>query len=92
MMKWRCVFLCDIGEMIVNGWCNEGKRYDARKEESSLQYSQLVWKGSKKLGVGHAYDSHKLYVIVLYKPSGNLRGEFDANVGCGMHVQQKKNE
>ncbi|CAF0765908.1 unnamed protein product [Adineta ricciae] len=79
-------------EMIVNGWCNEGKHYDAGKEESSLQYSQLVWKSSKKLGVGHAYDSHKLYVIVLYKPSGNLRGEFGANVGCGVQDKQKKNE
>ncbi|UJR32144.1 hypothetical protein I4U23_019611 [Adineta vaga] len=79
-------------EMIVKDWFDQSKHYNVEKEESALKYCQLVWKSSKKMGVGHAYDSHKLYVIVLYKPSGNLRGEFERNVGCGSQNQQKKNK
>lgn len=71
-----------IGAMIVREWFDESKQYNGTNEESALKFSQLVWKSSSKLGVGHAYDGHKLYVVALYKPSGNIRGEFGANVGC----------
>ncbi|CAF3748651.1 unnamed protein product [Adineta steineri] len=75
---------------IVETWFNQSTKYDPAKEDSALQFTQLVWKNSKKLGVGHAYNGQTLYVIVLYQPSGNLKGQFAANVGCGSNGQLKK--
>lgn len=76
----------------MKDWYDESKHYNVEKEESALKYSQLVWKNSKRMGVGHAYSNERLYVIVLYDPSGNLRGEFGKNVGCNSLDQQKKNK
>lgn len=68
--------------MIVKTWFDESKQYNPQNEASAIHFSQLVWKGSTKLGVGHAYSSHKLYIVALFKPPGNIHGQFTANVGC----------
>jgi len=69
--------------MIVKDWYDEYKNYNASNGNSAKKFSQLVWKNSTKLGIGHAYDGHKLFVVALYKPPGNIPGQFTANVGCG---------
>lgn len=56
-------------------------------ESSATSFTQLVWKKTTKIGVGHAYNGQKLYVIVVYKPSGNIRGQFNDNVGCNSNGQ-----
>ncbi len=76
-----------LGEMIVKSWYDQHQQYDINNESSATDFTQLVWKKSRKIGVGHAYNGHKLYVIVIYKPSGNIRGEFAANVGCNSNDQ-----
>ena len=45
-------------------------------------FTQVVWKGSKKLGVGFALtgDGRSLYVVAQYSPSGNYIGQFGQNV------------
>ncbi len=75
------------GEIIVKSWYDQHQQYNPNNEASAPVFSQLVWKTSTKLGVGHAYNGQKLYVIVLYKPSGNIRGQFAANVGCSSNGQ-----
>ena len=43
-------------------------------------FTQLVWKGSKKLGLGVAQDrSGKRYVVAQYDPVGNIEGKYEVN-------------
>ncbi|XP_065203932.1 Golgi-associated plant pathogenesis-related protein 1-like [Planococcus citri] len=44
--------------------------FDAPKNTRS--FTQLVWKSSKKLGVGFTYSALVLYVVCFYDPPGNL--------------------
>ena len=44
-------------------------------------FTQLVWKGSKEMGVGRATArSGNIYVVANYAPTGNMQGAFQANV------------
>ena len=84
--KWilaLSIALSLLAEMIVTPWFDENKQYNPQNEASAPSYSQLVWKGSTKLGIGHAYSGEKLFIVTLYEPSGNVRGQFASNVGCG---------
>ncbi|CAF3139542.1 unnamed protein product [Rotaria socialis] len=76
------------GEIIVKAWYDEYHQYNVKNESSAIHFSQLVWKNSKKLGVGHAYTGHTLYIVAFYKPPGNIRGQFDINVGCNSSNEQ----
>jgi len=71
-----------LAEFIVQSWFDQRRQYDINNESSATDYTQLVWKNTTKIGVGHAYNGKQLYVIVIYKPSGNIQSEFAANVGC----------
>ena len=49
---------------------------------------QVVWKGTKAVGVGIATTSepddqgfYESYVVARYYPAGNFEGEFESNVG-----------
>jgi len=55
----------------------------------AASFTQLVWQNTQKVGMGvqRRYNSNydKVYgtefeVIVLYKPRGNIPGEFKSNV------------
>ncbi|XP_053407678.1 Golgi-associated plant pathogenesis-related protein 1-like [Mercenaria mercenaria] len=39
-------------------------------------FTQIVWKGSRKIGVGKAGG----YVVISYEPAGNFLGQFRENV------------
>ena len=44
-------------------------------------FSQVVWKGSKEIGVGKAHsDDGRVYVVVNYLPAGNYVGQHAGNV------------
>ena len=44
-------------------------------------FTQLIWKGSEKLGVGVATSaSGKVYVVARYHPAGNYPNQFTENV------------
>lgn len=43
-------------------------------------FTQLVWKGTKQLGVGIASGNGKVVVVFNYSPPGNMMGQFKANV------------
>lgn len=44
-------------------------------------FTQVVWKGSKEMGVGRATArSGNIYVVANYAPGGNMQGSFQANV------------
>lgn len=68
--------------MIVTTWFDNRNKYQAGNETSAMDYSQLVWKSSKSLGIGHAYNGAKLFIVALFKPPGNIQGQYASNVGC----------
>uniref|UniRef100_A0A7E4UN71 SCP domain-containing protein n=1 Tax=Panagrellus redivivus TaxID=6233 RepID=A0A7E4UN71_PANRE len=64
-------------------WYNEIAEFewDNMEKESTRHFTQLVWKASKKLGVGVARSEQgNWYVVCNYDPSGNVPGKFGDNV------------
>ena len=45
-------------------------------------FTQVVWKGSRRLGVGVGYadNGRKAIVVANYDPPGNYLGQFPQNV------------
>ena len=44
-------------------------------------FSQVVWKGSKEIGVGKALtEDGRVFVVCNYNPAGNVMGQFADNV------------
>lgn len=47
----------------------------------SGHFTQVVWKGSKEIGVGKAVAKDGKHIVVAsYRPAGNLIGTYAANV------------
>ncbi len=77
-----------------DGWYEEIKDYpypeytgdgkDAQFEKIG-HFTQSVWKGSKYVGYGYAYNPdcspYKFYIAARYSPAGNMPGSFGENVG-----------
>ncbi|EDO35288.1 predicted protein, partial [Nematostella vectensis] len=64
------------GEEATSLWYAEGQNYsfsDPRLSPKTDAFTQVVWKSSKKLGMGCARDlqTNDLYVVALYDPMGN---------------------
>ena len=73
------------GEEATNMWYEEVKKYDFKKsgfKSGTGHFTQVVWKGSKKLGMARARtpDERETYVVARYDPAGNMLGDFDKNV------------
>ncbi|XP_078687381.1 Golgi-associated plant pathogenesis-related protein 1-like [Branchiostoma floridae x Branchiostoma belcheri] len=70
----------------VQQWYSEVERYDfgdkgGNYQPSAGHFSQVVWKGSKELGVGTAKSDKGMAVTVCnYSPPGNMQGAFGSNV------------
>ena len=87
-----CLVLCIdttkidvIGPKATDDWYNEIKQYNFNSPGFSMgtgHFTQVVWKGSQKLGVGYAItqDGKGLYVVAQYSPPGNYMGQFGSNV------------
>jgi hypothetical protein len=79
MKFFDIVFLfCEIiGRDATVAWYSEIKDYDFNNPaitSATGHFTQLVWKGSEKLGIGFAFtpDQHTLYVVAQYTPQGNI--------------------
>ena len=63
---------------------DERKLYNFRTpgySESTGHFTQIVWKGSKKVGIGLAKSKNGMYYgVASYYPPGNLQGTFEENV------------
>jgi hypothetical protein len=74
-----------IGAQATDSWYNEIKLYNFNRPGFSMDtghFTQVVWKGSQKVGVGFAItgDGKTLYVVAQYSPPGNYQGQFGQNV------------
>jgi len=71
------------GKDAVDSWYKEVEKYNYDTETGNAgtgHFTQLVWSGSAKLGVGVASKHGKVIVVANYDPPGNFRGKFSKNV------------
>lgn len=73
------------GEEVVRSWYNEIKDYRFGESNPANfgkvgHFTQVVWKNSKRLGVGIAKNGNNVYVVCNYDPPGNFGGQYPANV------------
>ncbi|EDO40544.1 predicted protein [Nematostella vectensis] len=78
----------------INKWYNEVCKYDFASggpQPGANHFTQMVWKGSKKIGIGIAKKSEMTgtcaYVVVRYYPQGNFDpgdGAYTRNVQKGV--------
>ena len=49
--------------------------------EGTGHFTQVVWKGSKEIGVGKSFGRDgRVFVVCNYLPAGNVIGRFQENV------------
>ncbi|KAI8332607.1 CAP domain-containing protein [Chlamydoabsidia padenii] len=68
---------------VVAGWYNEVKDYDYSNpgfSGSTGHFTQVVWKGTTKIGCGFSNCGGKKIYSCNYKKPGNYQGEFPQNV------------
>lgn len=72
------------GSDAVNSWYSEVKDYNFSKsgyQSNTGHFTQVVWKGSKELGIGRAKSADgKVFVVGRYRPAGNNMRAFKENV------------
>ena len=68
----------------VNSWYSEVKDFDFTKsgyQSGTGHFTQVVWKGSKELGIGKAKSADgQVFVVGRYRPAGNMMKAFKENV------------
>jgi len=71
----------------VKSWYDEIALHNFSKPKFSKEtghFTQMVWKSTRKLGVGIAYspDGREVYIVTNYYPAGNIvsPGYFEKNV------------
>ncbi|ESO85877.1 hypothetical protein LOTGIDRAFT_130175 [Lottia gigantea] len=72
---------------VLDQWYSEISKHDYNSErslgtgKSNCHFTQVVWKGSKELGIGKAKAAGgKIIVVANYRPAGNMIGQFRQNV------------
>lgn len=71
------------GETAADSWYSEIKDYNFNNpgfDSKTGHFTQLVWKASKKVGCGAAFNGNKLVTCCNYSPPGNYKGQYEANV------------
>lgn len=73
------------GEDAVNSWYDEIRIHEfgrpSPSNTGSGHFTQVVWKGSKELGVAQARSkTGKVLVVASYFPAGNMMGSYADNV------------
>ena len=74
-----------LGSIPTQSWYDEIKDYDFNKPGFSMavgHFTQVVWKGSQRLGVGigFANNGNKAVVVANYDRPGNYLSQFAENV------------
>ena len=87
---------CSINNGIesVEYWYNEIQNYsfESNGGEGVDNFTQIVWKNTKKLGCGIAQKRENNYKVVChYYPSGNVLGEYKYNVLPPINISKNNN-
>lgn len=75
------------GVQVVDQWYSQSEKYKFGEEPTfgpleTGHFCQMVWKDTKKMGVGIAINDnqHNIYVVAFFTPKGNYKGEFATQV------------
>ena len=71
------------GAEVTDNWYSKVSNYDFSRSGYSSQaseFTQVVWKNTKKIGCAYACESILCFAICLYYPCGNYIGQFGTNV------------
>jgi len=72
------------GNDVADMWYRECEKYDYSSSDyvrGTGHFTQMVWSGSQKVGIGTATTKDgKMIIVANYKPPGNIIGEFKDNV------------
>ena len=71
------------GEKIADMWYESESQYNYDSpgySSSTGDFTQIVWKNTKKIGCGYACTGKECYGICTYYPAGNYLNQFAANV------------
>ena len=83
---FTCYGMKLTGKLMTQEWYNEIKDYDFATGQSVNgnaigHFTQVVWIGSKQLGVGVAKSKNgNYYGVANYYPAGNWVGKYQENV------------
>lgn len=74
-----------IAKSAIEKWYSEITRFSFSNPEikpDTRDFTQIIWKGSKRVGMGFAYsmDRKKTLVVALYSPAGNNEQELRKNL------------
>jgi uncharacterized protein YkwD len=85
-----CRFFNSIGrvltaERVMNEFLKQAELYNfdsgSDYSKATCHFTQVVWKASRRLGVGVAKSGRgQWFVVCNYDPAGNISGLFDQNV------------
>jgi len=70
-------------EQVVNLWYRERESYDFARGGFSMRsghFTQVVWRGSRRLGCASASCGDIRLWVCNYDPPGNMQGDFQRNV------------
>ncbi|MDH6124728.1 hypothetical protein P3T39_001673 [Kitasatospora sp. GP82] len=77
------------GDAPVKSWYDGVKDYNGIYDRDPTDqefpkvgcFTQVVWKSTRLMGIGYAVSAgHRHYIVADYDPTGNMMGEFAANV------------
>lgn len=71
------------GRKPVQAWYDEIKDYNFSNgtfNSNTGHFTQVVWKGSEKIGVGICEMNNQCFIVANYDPPGNFQGEYGKNV------------
>ena len=79
--------------LVTTIWYNESLNYDFslnRGIKGKDNFTQMVWKETKKMGCGIGVRNDESYKIVcFYYPRGNIDGKYNENVFIGNNTQKE---
>eukprot|EP00918_Siedleckia_nematoides_P103069 GHVU01225019.1.p1 GENE.GHVU01225019.1~~GHVU01225019.1.p1 ORF type:complete len:171 (+),score=15.41 GHVU01225019.1:102-614(+) len=81
--KWSSAGADYGGQEVVDNWYSEVNKYTFGSDymEGTGHFTQVVWKGSRTVGVGRTYSNDgRVFVVCNYFPAGNVIGHFPENV------------
>jgi glioma pathogenesis-related protein 2 len=66
---------------VVNHWVKKAELDNSDEIKDTSSFTQMIWKNTKKLGVGYAQASNGAsYLVAFYKPRGNIKNKIAENV------------
>lgn len=71
------------GKEACEAWYSENRHYDWKnvdRQKGTSHFTQMIWKGTQKLGMAMATSKYGIYIVAEYSPPGNVVGRYSLNI------------